>query len=82
MFQQFFNGNFRLLQNGLQRFRFDFAVHRHTRMKQAFDVMAMRTGLPDKFKAEPLQCAADFIAGKVARQFHAGWSDKTGSSTK
>ena len=82
MIQQIFNCDFRLLQNGLQGFRFDFTVHWHTGMQRILDIMPVRTGLTDKLKAQPFQGAADFIAGKIARQFHAGWRDKTGSSTK
>ena len=54
----------------------------HYRMQRILDIMPVRTGLTDKLKAQPFQGAADFIAGKIARQFHAGWRDKTGSSTK
>ena len=55
--QQFFERNVGLLQNGLQRLRLDDAVHRHTGMKRAFWVMAMRIGLsdepkPSRFKAD------------------------------
>jgi len=67
-----FEADFRLLQNGLQGFRFNFTMHRHAWMKLAFDVMVVRSCLSHKFKTEPLQRATDFFAGKVARPFHAG----------
>jgi hypothetical protein len=41
IFQQFFDGDIRLLQNGLQRFRFDLPVHRHARVQAVFHVTAM-----------------------------------------
>lgn len=76
---QCFNCHVRLLRDGLESFGFDLPVHRHTRMQTVFDLMTRGTRLPDKFKAQPLQCAAHFIARKVAGKFHATRPDKTGS---
>src|ERR1035437_9265444 len=79
---QFFYGYVCLFQNGLQRLWFEFPVHRHTGMQSVFGVMAMRSGLPHELKAQSFQCAAHFIAGKVARQLHAICADSTGSCKK
>jgi hypothetical protein len=70
-FHQFSDGDIRLLQNGLQRFRFDLPVHRHAGMQAVFLVMTMRTSLPEKSKTQAFQCAAHLIARKVAGEFHA-----------
>src|ERR1035437_8471113 len=55
---QFFYGYVCLFQNGLQRFWFEFPVHRHTGMQSVFGVMAMRSGLPHELKAQSFQRAA------------------------
>jgi len=68
---QFFEGDIRLLQYRLQRFRFDPPVHRHAGMQSVFLVMTMGPRLPDKFKTQAFQCPADFIPGQVAGKFHA-----------
>jgi hypothetical protein len=62
MIYQFFDGDLCLLQNGLQRFWLDCTVNRDARMQRTFEIMAMGTGLPNEFKSEPLQDAADLIA--------------------
>ena len=69
--RQFFDCNIGLLQNGLQRFRFELPVHGHTRMQAVFHILAVRAGLADKIKTEAFQRATDLISGKVAGKFHA-----------
>ena len=68
---QFFNGDIGLLQNGLQRFRFNLPVHWHARMQAVFLKMTMRTRLADKLKTQSFQGATHIVAGKVAGEFHA-----------
>jgi hypothetical protein len=50
-------------------------------MMRAFDIMPMRTSLASKLKAQPHQSVTNFLAGQIARQFHAG-TVRTGSFTK
>ena len=59
--QQFLSRDAGLLENGLQRLRFDVAVHGHAGMESVFDVEPMRAGLANKFKTEPFQGPADFF---------------------
>ncbi len=52
IFDQFFNGNRSLLEDGLECFWFDAAMHRDARMEAALDVVAVGAGLPRKIEAE------------------------------
>jgi hypothetical protein len=61
IFQKFFESQICLLQNGLQRFRFDAAVHRHTRMQTILCIVPMRARLTNEFKIEAFQSAAEFV---------------------